>query len=321
VEDTECDEDRTRQTTVRRKPSGGAPVKAVIPAAGLGTRFLPVTKNAPKEMLPLFDKPAIQYVVEEAVESGCNDILIITGRGKASITDHFDRAYELEQHLKESGKNEALERVREIADLADIHYVRQKEPFGLGHAIGCAANHVGNEPFAVLLGDDIVFSETPCMKQLIDRHEETGASVIAVEEITPQQAPAYGVVDPARSLSRGPLQRVDDVVEKPAPERAPGNLGILGRYVLTPEIFEAIERTPPDVGNEVQLTDALRLLGDRQPLYAYTFEGRRYDLGNKIDWLKANVEVALMHDDFGEEFARFLKQIRSPRDVPVDTVP
>jgi UTP--glucose-1-phosphate uridylyltransferase len=283
-------------------------MKAVIPAAGLGTRFLPVTKNAPKEMLPLIDKPAIQYVVEEAVDSGCDDILIITGRGKTSIEDHFDKAPELERHLETDGKNRALERIQEIAELADIHYVRQKEPLGLGHAISCARKHVGDEPFAVLLGDDVVFSDTPCTKQLIDQYERTGSSIIAVEEITPEQAPAYGVVDVDHSTDDR-LLRTRDLVEKPASENAPSNLGILGRYVLTPEIFDAIEQTPPGVGNEIQLTDALELLGKDQDIYSYAFEGKRYDLGNKMDWLKTNVEVALMHDEFKEEFREFIESV------------
>lgn len=289
-------------------------MKAVIPAAGLGTRFLPLTKNSPKEMLPLLGKPAIQYVVEEAVDSGCDDILIITGRGKTSIEDHFDRAVELEHHLKEDGKNEDLERVREIADLADIHYIRQKEPLGLGHAVLCAKKHVGDEPFAVLLGDDIVFSETPCTKQLFDRYEETGSSVIAVERITPEQAPSYGVVDVDRPTDGGRLQRIDDLVEKPAPEDAPSDMGILGRYVLTPEIFEDIEQTSPGVKGEIQLTDALRRLRKRQDLYAYDFEGKRYDLGNKMDWLKTNIEVSMMDDRYREEIQPFIRALLERKD-------
>lgn len=295
-------------------------MKAVIPAAGLGTRFLPVTKNSPKEMLPLLDKPAIQYVVEEAVAAGCDDILIITGRGKRTIEDHFDKAFELEHVLKENGQPEALRSIQEIADLADIHYVRQKEPLGLGHAILCAERHVGDEPFAVLLGDDVVFGETPCTAQLVEQFEEAGErSVVAVERIRPEQAPLYGVVDVdgdsdgASADSR--LLPILDLVEKPAPKDAPSDLGILGRYVLTPAVFDALKETPPGHGGEVQLTDALRLLRKEEELYAYAFVGKRYDLGNKMDWLKTNVEVALMHPAFRDEFRAFLKDVLG-KDLP-----
>lgn len=285
-------------------------MKAVIPAAGLGTRFLPLTKNAPKEMLPLIDKPAIQYVVEEAVESGCDDILIITGRGKTTIEDHFDRAPELERVLEERGDSEMLEEIQRIADLADIHYIRQKEPKGLGHAVLQARKHVGDEPFAVLLGDDIVFNQgKPCTRQLVDVYEETGSSVIAVEPITPEQTEAYGVVDVPEDDTEPALQEIGSLVEKPAPEEAPSHLGILGRYVLTPEVFEAIEETPPGVGDEIQLTDALGILGREQSLYSYAFDGKRYDLGNKMDWLKTNVEVALMHKRFRDELRPFLEEL------------
>jgi UTP--glucose-1-phosphate uridylyltransferase len=285
-------------------------MKAVIPAAGLGTRFLPLTKNAPKEMLPLIDKPAIQYVVEEAVESGCDDILIITGRGKTTIEDHFDKAPELEHVLEERGDEDLLREVREIADLADIHYIRQKEPLGLGHAVLHARKHVGDEPFAVLLGDDIVFNTgKPCTEQLVDVYEETGSSVIAVEPITPEETEAYGVVDVPEDDTDPALQAIDSLVEKPAPADAPSHLGILGRYVLTPEVFEAIEETPPGVGDEIQLTDALGILGQDQDLYSYAFDGKRYDLGNKSDWLKTNIEVALMHKRFRDELRPFLEEL------------
>lgn len=275
-------------------------MKAVIPAAGAGTRFLPLTKNAPKEMLPLLDKPAIQYVVEEAVESGCEDILVITGRGKRVIEDHFDRSPELEDLLRARGETDMLERLERIADLATIHYVRQKRPLGLGDAVRCARRHVGEEPFALLLGDDIVFSEVPCTRQLIDTHEETGGSIAAVEPVPRSRLSAYGVVDVGVNGHHGGRRRSDrllpviDLVEKPRPEEAPSRLGILGRYVLDPGIFDAIDATSPDARGEVQLTDALRRLGKRVPLYAYRFEGRRFDLGNPLDWLMTNVEVALM---------------------------
>ena len=280
-------------------------MKAVIPAAGAGTRFLPLTKNSPKEMLPLLDKPAIQYVVEEAVQSGCDDILIITGRGKRAIEDHFDRAVELEHVLQRSGDAEGLRGIQQIANLADIHYIRQKEPLGLGHAVMCARKHVGNEPFAVLLGDDIVFSDVPCTKQLIDQHVRTRESVIAVERIPREKSPSYGVV----SVGGTPgdrLRPIEDLVEKPSPADAPSDLGILGRYVLTPAVFDAIERTAPGKKGEIQLTDALRHVREKERLLAYEFEGRRFDLGNKMDWLKTNVEVALMRKDFRDEFRPFL---------------
>ncbi|MBI4392794.1 MAG: UTP--glucose-1-phosphate uridylyltransferase GalU [Euryarchaeota archaeon] len=283
-------------------------MKAVIPAAGHGTRFLPATKNSPKEMLPLLDKPAIQYVVEEAVQSGIDDILIITGRGKRAIEDHFDRALELELLLKEKGDHANLKMVQDIADMAQIHYIRQKEQKGLGHAILQAKKHIGNEPFAVLLGDDIVFSKKPCTLQLIDQYMAKRSPIIAVERIPRERSVAYGVVKPAKAVSDH-LYPIEDLVEKPRPEEAPSDLGILGRYVLTPEIFAAIEETKPGKNGEIQLTDALRLLRAKQPLYAYEFYGKRYDLGNKMDWLKTNVEVALMQDEYREELRRFLGEM------------
>lgn len=280
-------------------------MKAVIPAAGAGTRFLPLTKNSPKEMLPLLDKPAIQYVVEEAVQSGCDDILIVTGRGKRAIEDHFDRSIELEHMLVKNGDTEAMRNVQQIANLADIHYIRQKEPLGLGHAVMCAKRHIGDEPFVVLLGDDIVFSDVPCTKQLIEQYDARRASMIAVEKITPQQAPSYGVVKPGKREGR--LLGIDTLVEKPAPHEAPSDLGILGRYVLTPGIFEALARTPPGKKGEIQLTDALRILAEKESIFAYEFEGRRFDLGNKMDWLKTNIEVALMRKEFRDEMRSFLR--------------
>ena len=283
-------------------------MKAVIPAAGLGTRFLPATKNSPKEMLPLVDKPAIQYVIEEAVASGITDILVITGRGKRSIEDHFDRNLELEQLLEKKGDTQQLEEMRRIADMAEIHYVRQKEMRGLGHAILCARKHIGDEPFAVLLGDDVVFSEVPCTKQLLDRFERHDGSIIAVEHVAPERIEAYGVVKTNGELEPN-LFPIQGLVEKPRRSEAPSDLGILGRYVLTPEIFDALEQTPPGRNNEVQLTDGLERLRGQQSMYAYAFEGKRYDLGDKLEWLKTNIEVALMRDEYRKPLKEFMRQM------------
>jgi UTP--glucose-1-phosphate uridylyltransferase len=283
--------------------------KAVIPAAGLGTRFLPITKNSPKEMLPLVDKPAIQYVVEEAVASGIYDLLIITGRGKRAIEDHFDKAFELEWVLKAKNNSEALEEIERISRLADIHYIRQKEPLGLGHAILCAKKHIGDDAFAVLLGDDIVFSDVPCTKQLIDQYKNCKASIIAVEHVPPDRIESYGVVKYSEAGTGDEhMYRVEDLVEKPKREEAPSDLGILGRYILTAEIFDCLEQTKPGVGNEIQLTDALRLLNNEQEIYAYEFYGKRYDLGNKLEWLKTTFDVALSRADFKEELLRHIKK-------------
>lgn len=282
-------------------------MKAVIPAAGLGTRFLPATKNNPKEMLPLVDKPAIQYVVEEAVESGIDDILIVTGRGKQSIEDHFDIAYELQNVLQEKEKFDLLKEMEKISDLADIHYVRQKKQLGLGHAILCAQKHVGNEPFAVLLGDDVVFSEKPCTRQMIDIYEKYESSVIAVEQVEENHIETYGVIDPGEPVEKN-VYPVLNLVEKPRKSEAPSNLGILGRYILTPGIFDCIKKTRPGYGGEIQLTDALNLLRKNQEVYGYEFYGKRYDLGNKMDWLKTTFDVALMREEFHDELLRFLKK-------------
>lgn len=283
-------------------------MKAVIPAAGLGTRFLPATKNSPKEMLPLVDRPTIQYVVEEAVQSGISDILIITGRSKRSIEDHFDRNFELEHLLESKKDHDQLAEVRRIAEMADIHYVRQRETKGLGHAILCARKHIGHEPFVVLLGDDVVFSHTPCTKQLLDRYRRHRGSIIAVEHVPPERIESYGVVSVGAPVDED-LFPIKDLVEKPKRTEAPSDLGILGRYVLTPEIFDAIERTEPGKNGEIQLTDALRLLRGEQAMYAYAFEGKRYDLGNKLEWLKTNVEVALMRDEFRKPLLEFLREV------------
>ncbi|HEX9697144.1 MAG TPA: UTP--glucose-1-phosphate uridylyltransferase GalU, partial [Actinomycetota bacterium] len=262
--------------------------KAVIPAAGLGTRFLPATKAQPKEMLPVVDKPAIQYVVEEAVRAGLDDILIITGRGKRSIEDHFDQSVELEVFLEAKGKDEDVREMRAIGDLADIYYVRQKEPRGLGHAVSMAERHVGGEPFAVLLGDDIIVD--PLLEEMIAVHEREGRSVLALMEVNRSEISSYGAV---ASEPVGPnLVKIADIVEKPSPEEAPSNLAVIGRYVLTPEIFDALRTTEPGYGGEIQLTDAIRSLVDTQAVYGYVFEGIRYDIGKKIDYLRATVELA-----------------------------
>jgi UTP--glucose-1-phosphate uridylyltransferase len=281
--------------------------KAVIPAAGLGTRFLPATKAQPKEMLPVVDKPSIQYVVEEAVRAGLTDILIITGRGKRSIEDHFDRSFELEYFLETKQKFEELEMVREISEMAQIHYIRQKDPLGLGHAVSVAEQHVGRESFAVLLGDDLIVESTPLLQEMLRVHERYGRSVIAVQEVARDDIPLYGVIEP--EFVEEDLARVVSIVEKPSPEDAPSNLAAIGRYVLTPEIFDALRETKPGKGGEVQLTDAINLLAREQAVYAYLFEDGRFDVGNKIDYLKATVELAIARDDVGEEFRSFLADL------------
>jgi len=272
--------------------------KAVIPAAGLGTRFLPATKAQPKEMLPLVDKPSIQYVIEEAVGAGIEDILIVTGRGKQAIEDHFDRSVELEQLLSEKGDEDKLELVRHISDMAQVHYIRQKAPLGLGHAVSVAEQHVGNEPFAVLLGDDVIDEGEKLLSELVTSFERHGSSVVAAMEVERSQIKAYGCVDPA------------DVVEKPAPEDAPSNLAVIGRYVLHPEIFDALRATEPGAGNEIQITDALKRLvhGSERGVLAYAFTGTRYDAGDKNDYLRATVELAARRDDIGPGFVDFLRR-------------
>jgi UTP--glucose-1-phosphate uridylyltransferase len=268
--------------------------KAVIPAAGFGTRFLPVTKAQPKEMMPVLDKPTIQYVVEEAVEAGIDDILIITGRGKQAIERHFDKSYELEEALASDGKLDRLDRVQDIADLADIHYVRQKERDGLGDAVRYARKHVGDEPFALLLGDTIIESDTPCTANLIDAAEAHKTSVLSLERVPWDDVPSYGVADVGEVESAGASFPVRDFVEKPPREEAPSNLAITGRYVLTPEIFELLEATEKGVGGELQLTDAIRKLDS---VRGVELDGDRYDIGNIPSWLRANIEMALTHDD------------------------
>ena len=280
--------------------------KAVIPAAGLGTRFLPATKAQPKEMLPLVDKPAIQFVVEQAVEAGIRDILIITGRGKRTLEDHFDRSYELEWRLEQAGKFDDLKVVREISDMAMIHYIRQKEPAGLGAAVALAEPHVGREPFAVLLGDDIILGPN-LLNDMIGVYDRYGRSVICGMEVPRSEIHLYGAITP--EFVEDNLARVLSIVEKPSAEQAPSNLAAIGRYVLTPEIFDALRETPPDSGGEVQLTDAINLLAGQQAVYAYLFEGVRYDIGKRLDYLRATVELAIDREDLGPEFRTFLADL------------
>ncbi|HCY7787295.1 TPA: UTP--glucose-1-phosphate uridylyltransferase GalU [Staphylococcus aureus] len=282
--------------------------KAIIPAAGLGTRFLPATKAMPKEMLPILDKPTIQYIVEEAARAGIEDIIIVTGRHKRAIEDHFDSQKELEMVLKEKGKSELLEKVQYSTELANIFYVRQKEQKGLGHAISSARQFIGNEPFAVLLGDDIVESEVPAVKQLIDVYEETGHSVIGVQEVPEADTHRYGIIDPL--TKNGRQYEVKKFVEKPAQGTAPSNLAIMGRYVLTPEIFDYLKTQKEGAGNEIQLTDAIeRMNNDNHQVYAYDFEGERYDVGEKLGFVKTTIEYALKDDSMREELTRFIKAL------------
>ena len=280
--------------------------KAIIPAAGLGTRFLPATKAQPKEMLPIVDKPTIQYIIEEAVQSGIEEILIITGRNKKCIEDHFDKSVELEMELEKSGKEEMLKMVRDISDLVDIHYIRQKEPKGLGHAIHCAKTFVGNEPFAVLLGDDVVYSDgKPCLKQLLDCFDEYKTSVLGVQQVAHENVSKYGIVDGLHIEDR--VYKVKNLVEKPSVEEAPSNIAILGRYIITPTIFEIIGNTAPGKGGEIQLTDALETLISQEAMYAYNFEGKRYDVGDKLGFLQATVEYALRRPELRDQFVDYLK--------------
>jgi UTP--glucose-1-phosphate uridylyltransferase len=278
--------------------------KAVIPAAGLGTRFLPATKAQPKEMLPIVDKPTLQYIVEEAIESGIEEILIIIGRNKSSIENHFDRSVELELELEKSGKFDLLEEVRRISDMANIHYVRQKEPKGLGHAIHCAKSFIGNEPFAVLLGDDIVHNgDMPCLKQLIKTYDKYKTTILGVQEVSDADVSKYGIVD--GKMIEDNIYTVNDLVEKPSIEDAPSNVAILGRYVINPEIFDILEHVKPGKGGEIQLTDGLKELAKREAMCAYIFEGKRYDVGNKLGFLEATVEFALRRDDLKDDFRVF----------------
>lgn len=282
--------------------------KAVIPAAGLGTRFLPATKACPKEMLPIVDKPTIQYIIEEALASGIKDILIITGHNKRSIEDHFDYNPELELNLREHGKDELLALVKEIGDI-NLHYIRQKELKGLGHAILCAKSFVGNEPFAVLLGDDVVYNEEkPCLQQLLDVYDATGASVLGCQTVPQEKVSSYGIVA-SEATEDARIFKVNDMVEKPAVEDAPSRLAVLGRYVITPEIFAILEQTAPGHGGEIQLTDALKVLAKEQAMYAYDFVGRRYDVGDKQGYLEATVEYALRRPELREKFLCYLQEM------------
>jgi UTP--glucose-1-phosphate uridylyltransferase len=278
--------------------------KAVIPAAGLGTRFLPATKSQPKEMLPIVDKPTIQYIVEEAVASGIEDIIIVTGRGKRAIEDYFDRSIEMEATLQKKGNRELLRLVREISDLVDIHYVRQKEPLGLGHAVWCARKFIGDEPFAVLLGDDVIDARTPCLKQMLKVYERYGGTILGVQEVSISQVHRYGIVKPVPVAAN--LFRVENLVEKPKPDKAPSTLAVLGRYIIQPEVFDILAGLPAGAGGEIQLTDALKILALKQSVYAYVFEGRRYDVGDRLGFLQATVEFALKREDLREPFREYL---------------
>jgi len=280
--------------------------KAIIPAAGLGTRFLPATKAMPKEMLPIVDKPTIQYIVEEAVESGIEDIIIVTGKTKRAIEDHFDNSYELEHNLLEKGKLELLEEVQKSSRV-DIHYIRQKEPKGLGHAVWSARKFIGDEPFAVLLGDDIVQAEKPCLRQLMDEYEQTYSSIIGVQTVPDNETHRYGIVDP--SVQTGRRYQVTNFVEKPAPGTTPSNLAIMGRYILTPEIFMFLEKQETGAGGEIQLTDAIQQLNEIQRVFAYDFEGTRYDVGEKFGFIKTQVEFALKNEALRNDLLNYLTEV------------
>lgn len=289
--------------------------KAIIPAAGLGTRFLPATKAQPKEMLPIVDKPTIQYIIEEAVASGIEDILIVSGRGKRAIEDHFDKSYELEETLANKEKWDILNEVQQISELANIHYIRQKEPKGLGHAIYCARRFIGNEPFAVMLGDDIVQTVTePCLKQLIDVYDMFQSTVVGVQKVAESEVSKYGIVSYREELAND-VFRVDDMVEKPTPEAAPSNSAILGRYILTPEIFDILSQQKPGAGGEIQLTDALKQLSAQQQVLAYHFIGNRYDVGDKLGFIKATIDFSLQREDIKHDLLLYLEDIIAKKNV------
>ena len=280
--------------------------KAIIPAAGLGTRFLPATKAQPKEMLPIVDKPTIQYIIEEAVASGIKEILIITGRNKKSIEDHFDKSVELELELEHKGKLDLLEMVRNTSNMINIHYIRQKEPNGLGHAIHCAKSFIGDEPFAVMLGDDVVDAEKPCLKQLIEAYEEYHTTILGVQQVANEDVDKYGIVE-GKYIENG-IYKVKDLIEKPDIETAPSNIAILGRYIITPEIFDILENTKPGKNGEIQLTDGLKTLCKNQAMYAYVFEGKRYDVGDKLGFLEATVDFALKNPELRDGFLEYMKK-------------
>ena len=292
--------------------------KAIIPAAGLGTRFLPATKAQPKEMLPIVDKPAIQYIVEEAIASGVEDIIIVTGKHKRAIEDHFDKSFELEHLLEDTGKRELLDMVQSISNLADIHYIRQKEPLGLGHAIWCARKFIGNEPFAVLLGDDLIQSETPALKSMIELYEKHRTSVIGALEVPMDEVDRYGIISPAATSadskaigdgSTGGALKIQDLVEKPQPDKAPSNLAVIGRYIIEPEVFAILEHSKPGKGGEIQLTDALRVINQQKQMIAYRLQGERYDIGDKFGYMKATVDFALHRPDLGDKVRDYLRAL------------
>ncbi|WP_078429733.1 UTP--glucose-1-phosphate uridylyltransferase GalU [Alkalihalobacterium alkalinitrilicum] len=287
--------------------------KAIIPAAGLGTRFLPATKAQPKEMLPIVDKPTIQYIVEEAVASGIEDIIIISGRGKRAIEDHFDKSYELEETLEKKGKNELLEEVQSISSMANIHYIRQKESLGLGHAIHCASRFIGNEPFAVLLGDDVVKAEIPCLKQLLDVYEIHQTSVVGVQPVALEDVNKYGIIAPKEQEDNSKVMKIQSLVEKPPTNEAPSNYAIMGRYVLTPNIFNLLEKQTPGAGGEIQLTDAINKLSNFENVLAYHFDGIRYDLGNKFGFIKATLDFALEREGLREPVLDYLEHLLQNR--------
>jgi len=284
--------------------------KAIIPAAGLGTRFLPATKAQPKEMLPIVDKPAIQYIVEEAIESGVEDIIIVTGRNKRAIEDHFDRSIELEASLAEQGKQELLDVVTDIGKLAEIHYIRQKEPLGLGHAVYCARKFIGDEPFAVLLGDDIMISDPPCLAQMMQLYMQTGSPIVAVNEVPEEDISKYGIIAPNNQFTgQEEYFRILDLLEKPSKEEAPSNMAIIGRYVLDPAIFDILGQLKPSRGGEIQLTDALKVLNHSKPMLAHRFRGKRYDVGDKLGYIEATIELALQRDDLTEDVQQLLNRL------------
>lgn len=287
--------------------------KAIIPAGGLGIRFLPATKALPKEMLPIVDKPAIQYIVEEAVKSGIEDIIIISGRNKRSIEDHFDKSYELEETLLKKNNQKLLEEVRKISDLTNIHYIRQKEPKGLGHAIYCAKSFVGNEPFAVLLGDDIIESTEPCLKQLIEVYNHYDSAVVGVQKVDSEEVSQYGIIKPNSKIEKN-VMRIETLVEKPKKEDAPSRYAIMGRYILSPEIFDILKDLPPSSGGEIQLTDAIKIMNQSQDVLAYHFYGKRYDIGNKMGFIRATLDLALQRQELREEVLQYLKEVIAQED-------
>lgn len=286
--------------------------KAIIPAAGLGTRFLPATKAMPKEMLPIVDKPTIQYIVEEAIDSGIEDIIIVTGKGKRAIEDHFDHAVELEDNLIKKGKLELLEKVKQSSKV-EIHYIRQKEPMGLGHAVWCARKFIGDEPFAVLLGDDIVRAEKPCLKQLIEQYEETGSSIVGVKSVPDEMTHRYGIIEPARH--EGDRYYVRNFIEKPDQGEAPSNLAIMGRYILTPEVMSFLDKQEVGAGGEIQLTDAIQKLNEIQQVIAYEFSGKRYDVGEKLGFIKTTIELALEQDELKDDIIKFVHDLLEEKQI------